>query len=683
MYEVASWRFGLSLALLLSCMLGSSGSTAAMAAPQVRTRVAGAVSAGVAGPASDPGICSGCEPPLRYQGGPVLTTGGGGLTVTPIYWEPSGGQYVFPAGYESIINGFVANVAVASGKSDNVVSVVTEYYQTARGVKLPAIYRIRAGTPILDTGAYPSNGCTPAKSSYTACITDEQIRTELKRITAARGLPTDLAHFYPVFLPPKVETQDRDRTNSEGDYCAYHRAFGSGSNVTVYGDEPYEGSGCDGGQAPNGNLAADGAVSTLSHELDEAITDPENPSFAWTGKAGHELADMCANNYGPALGSTSTANPSGTEYNQVIGGGRYYLQEEYSNVAYTKLGVAKGCVLSEAAARQPSRSGTQGTTGPIGGGSESAAKSKPVTVVLGAFPNAVRADGKTTSEVTFNVSDAQGNVVQGDRVHFGIGVQSGSGQCGTLSSTEQTTNADGFAKVTYTASSDNVSCWVLAVDADRGQASEALIYQGTTRTDAPTFNATFPASLQAGGSPRTFTIKAINPSFQSLPSTRVTFDVFPGDGTTKYLEANQVHLSYSTTGPHGVFVPVALEGSTTDGGAIEGSVEAAHGITLPAASSQTFTFRVSLAHNVPVSKTKPLLAFEAYLDQIDIASGSAATLGDTEAYQVLVPAAATPSSSSTENLLIAIGALVVLAGLVFVGRRMSRGPRETPPPASP
>jgi hypothetical protein len=187
--------------------------------------------------------------------------------------------------------------------------------------------------------------------------------------------------------------------------------------------------------------------------------------------------------------------------------------------------------------------------------------------------------------------------------------------------------------------------------------------------------------LQAGGSPRTFTIKAVNPSSQPVPSTRVTFTMFPGDGTTQHIDANQVDLSYSTTGPNGLFTPVALDGSTADGGAIEGSIESLGGITLPAGSSQTFTFRVSLAPNAPVSKTTPLLAFEAYLDQIDTASGSAATIGDTTAYQVLVPGAATASNSS-RNLLIAIGALVVLGAVVLFGWRKRKAPREAPPPAS-
>jgi hypothetical protein len=67
------------------------------------------------GPAIEPAVCSGCKPPLVYQGGPVMGTTTAGVTVTPVFWQPSGGRYVFPPGYESIIDRFVANVAAASG----------------------------------------------------------------------------------------------------------------------------------------------------------------------------------------------------------------------------------------------------------------------------------------------------------------------------------------------------------------------------------------------------------------------------------------------------------------------------------------------------------------------------------------------------------------------------------------
>lgn len=121
-----------------------------------------------------------------------------------------------------------------AGLNSNVFSSATEYYQNIGGTKTSISDAIRAGTPIADTDAFPSNGCTPARG-YPVCSTDSQLRTDLKKVTSSHRLATDLAHFYPVFFPPGVETKDNiDNTTSVGFYCGYHRAFGLGSDQTVY-----------------------------------------------------------------------------------------------------------------------------------------------------------------------------------------------------------------------------------------------------------------------------------------------------------------------------------------------------------------------------------------------------------------------------------------------------------------
>jgi hypothetical protein len=632
--------------------------------------------------ATEPAVCSGCQPPLVYTGGGLVmsTNTGGGLTVTPIFWEP-GGRYKFPADYKSIIDGFVADVAAASGRTDNVFSIPTEYYQAVGGAKTPVSYQIRAGTPLVATDPLPSNGCTPA-SGYPACITDDQLRTELSAITSSQRLPTDLAHFYPVFLAPGVETRDRDGSNSVDGYCGYHRAFGTGASVTVYADMPYEQSNCDGGQAPNGNLVADGTVSTLSHELSEAITDPLD-QVAWNDKSGHEIGDMCAQTYGPALGSTDSSNPGSSKYNQVINGGQYYLQQEFSDAAFSKLGLYNGCTQSEALAHT-GKSGASGNSGGSGnsgsGGSSHQSRGQATTVITDvndATPATLPADGESTSTIALGVSTPAGDSVVDDPVHFNVALRSGTGQCGTLSRTESLTNDSGFAHDTYTASRDNVSCWVIADEPYFGKSAEAVIYQGTLQKQSPTFTPSFPTRVQAGGS-TTFTLKATNPTSQPIPGIRQDFTIFPGDGATNNVDASHVHLSYSTTGPNGTFTPVHLTGSTIKTGAIEGFIAPLRGVTLAPGATTTYTFQVALASNVPVSKRKPLLAFESYLDQINPADGTAATLADTYAYQILVPSEA--STSTTLNIWTAIATALALAiGGLLIWRTARRPPQQPPP----
>ena len=78
------------------------------------------------------------------------------LTVTPVYWVP--GTYSIPSSYETLINRFITDAAAASGKTTDVFADLTQYTDSA-GVHLK--YLLHAGTPITDTDAFPTSGCTP------------------------------------------------------------------------------------------------------------------------------------------------------------------------------------------------------------------------------------------------------------------------------------------------------------------------------------------------------------------------------------------------------------------------------------------------------------------------------------------------------------------------------------------
>ena len=430
-----------------------------------------------------------------------------------------------------------------------------------------------------------------------------------------------------MFLPPGVETEDVDGSNSASVYCGYHRAFGSGPDQTVYADLPYPPSngGCDTGQEPNGDLRADGEVSTFAHELAEAITDPidSGNAYAWFDGKGNEIADMCDENYGGALGSTDASNPGQTEYNQVINGHKYYIQELFSNVAWAKSGAGKGCALSEALAENPKAAGT-------GTGATTVAYA-----FTDAFPTTLAANGKAKASIVVAVGDTHGYAIPGDHVHFTTGLEYGTGLCGKLSSHDAVTGADGHATVTYTASKFNGVCWIVATESDGGRGSESIIYQGTAQAWSPTLSAKFPTTLHPG-STDTFTMTATNPSSHPLPDAQVEFVVY-GEPSNKDVNADQVHLSYSMHGPGGHFTKVGLSGATANGNDITGYLGSAEGATMAARSSQTITFHVSLARDVPALKSGPLFAFEGYLEQINSAAGGGATVGDTLATDITVP----------------------------------------------
>jgi len=65
-------------------------------------------------------------------------------------------------------------------------------------------------------------------------------------------------------------------------------------------------------------------LNVVSHEHNEAITDEQGS--AWFDSQGAENGDKCAWNFGTVLNSTTYG-----QYNQIIGTGKYYLQQEWSN----------------------------------------------------------------------------------------------------------------------------------------------------------------------------------------------------------------------------------------------------------------------------------------------------------------------------------------------------------------
>ena len=130
-------------------------------------------------------------------------------------------------------------------------------------------------------------------------------------------------------------------------YCAYHSQAPSS---TIYANMPFPiysspaGYTCGGDarfpaiETPNGNADADTEVSPTSHELMEAITDPDT-STGWYDSSGYENGDECEYEYG---GTQSTA---GQLYNQVINNHHSLTQEEFSNADFAKTGL--GCLPKE------------------------------------------------------------------------------------------------------------------------------------------------------------------------------------------------------------------------------------------------------------------------------------------------------------------------------------------------
>jgi type II secretory pathway pseudopilin PulG len=321
-------------------------------------------------------------PPLIFHGSPpgancffspceegkvMMTQQTGPLVITPIFWVPAG--HTDTAAYERILLTYLAEVALSSGQRTNVFSVDNEYFGNNGQIH----YNIRLGAPVYDPSALPANGCTVAStdtsgiyadgSGYNACLDDGQLQAEINSVTAARGLPHNFSNMYVLFLPKAVEScffAGATNTNQNActinhlpsaAYCAYHN--NSASNA-VYANMVYPiyqspvGFTCGTDarfpviESPNHNPDADVEISPTSHEINEAITDPDGET-GWGDSSGNENGDDCAYIFG------ATNGQAGALYNQTIIGQHFITQQEFSNRVFFASGGKAACVDSQRA----------------------------------------------------------------------------------------------------------------------------------------------------------------------------------------------------------------------------------------------------------------------------------------------------------------------------------------------
>jgi hypothetical protein len=254
-----------------------------------------------------------------------------------IYWVPSGqSTYTVDAKYTFLIDRFLDDVAhdSESDQTSNVYASDTQYYDWSGYIS----YASSFGGSVVDRNPFPPSGCSDPYTSV--CLTDAQIQQEIQRVIAdpvqaAQGWkPGPSALFFMLTARGVGSCFDSSSSSCAfTQYCAYHSSFGSGSTVTLYANIPYADtvpSACDAGQHPNGD-DADATINMISHEHNEAITDPLGN--AWFDRWGQENGDKCAWTFGAADGSPRA------KYNQVINEDNYYLQQEWSNLS-------GGCVLT-------------------------------------------------------------------------------------------------------------------------------------------------------------------------------------------------------------------------------------------------------------------------------------------------------------------------------------------------
>jgi archaellum component FlaF (FlaF/FlaG flagellin family) len=154
--------------------------------------------------------------------------------------------------------------------------------------------------------------------SHGTSLTDAQIEA----VVAAQN-PTDTNAIYMVLTSADVTASSGFCTQ----YCGWHTdATINGRDIkyAFIGNPDRCPSACEEQTtSPNGNAGADGMASIISHESEEAISDPD--LNAWYDRQGAENADKCAWTFG----NESTAS-NGSKYNQTFGGRNWLIQRNWN-----------------------------------------------------------------------------------------------------------------------------------------------------------------------------------------------------------------------------------------------------------------------------------------------------------------------------------------------------------------
>ena len=260
---------------------------------------------------------------IPYGGGPVLHWNRSHV----IFWQPAGSGLTFESGYIPLIERFLGHVAADSHKPSNVYSLSGQYRDSSG----PAAYDSTYGGGVVDTDPLPPSHCTEPSTGpgWTVCLTDDQLQTEIESVVSANHLPAGGNDVY-FLVTPNGLGDCLDSTSSScalggsgTGYCAYHDQTQAHLLYAVIPYNAVSGHCQSDNPRPNGN-PADPAISTISHEHNEMVTDPQDD--AWIDGSGQEDGDLCIQSFGRNLGGSG-----GSAWNEVIHGGHYYLQEEWSN----------------------------------------------------------------------------------------------------------------------------------------------------------------------------------------------------------------------------------------------------------------------------------------------------------------------------------------------------------------
>jgi hypothetical protein len=243
---------------------------------------------------------------IVYHGGPVMSNATGNNLYVIWYGNWAAQNPTAPA----IITDFLSHLGGTPYFNINTT------YSDSAGAKVVNALTLAGQAFVSSTG-----------STYSKRLSDANIKTLVSNAITGGTLPKDPNAVYLVLTSKDVNATSGFCTR----YCGWHTAAtigGADIKYSFVGDAARCPTGCAAQStvSPNNNVGADGMISVIAHEIEEAASDPD--LNAWYDTAGNENGDKCAWNFG-----TTSTLPSGAKYNQTMGTRNYLIQQNWVNVA--------------------------------------------------------------------------------------------------------------------------------------------------------------------------------------------------------------------------------------------------------------------------------------------------------------------------------------------------------------
>jgi hypothetical protein len=239
---------------------------------------------------------------ITYHGGPVMTqtTGNNVYFIWYGNWSGNTAQAILP------------DLASTIGGSPY-FNINTTYYNASN---------------VHVTNHVTYKGAVTDSYSQGTALSDAQIQSIVANQITTGALPMDTNGVYFVLTSADVNETSGFCTQ----YCGWHTngtIAGSDIKYAFIGNPDRCPSACaEQTVGPNGNAGADGMASIISHELEEATTDPD--LNAWWDNRGQENADKCAWTFGT---ESTAAIGNGSKYNMTLGTRQFLIQQNWVNAS--------------------------------------------------------------------------------------------------------------------------------------------------------------------------------------------------------------------------------------------------------------------------------------------------------------------------------------------------------------